>query len=731
MKRSLLALLTLLIFTSGWLHAAETESNDTRNTANKLLLNNSNTGAIGTATDVDWWKVSTTSDGKLDITLIVSNGLYCYYQLYDFDGTTLLKSSYTNGTATFSQDGLAPGTYYIYIYAFTAGQLPAYTISNFLNVASLANEPEPNALYTQANVLAPTGSSTGHIGYYYNGVYDVSDWWSITTTGNGKINLQLSVVNGQYIYFVLYDHDGTTVLKSSYTNGIVSYDQDGLSAGTYYVNVYPFSAGGFAPYTLTSTFTAPVAGNDIEPNGLFTQANTLPLNGSATGQVGYYYNLVRDTTDWFKITTTGNGALNLNLAVENAQYIYYQLYDGDGSTILDGSHYTNGTANYTKDGLAAGTYYVKIFAFTSSGFAPYTLTSTFTAPPVANDAEPNNSKSQAKNLPLNNVKTGQVGYYYNGVTDVEDWFKVTTTGDGALKLTIISQNGQYVYYQLFDNDGVTSLQNAYTNGNQSYIKDGLAAGTYYVKIYPFYTGGFIAYTISDTLIAAPVANDAEPNNGKSEALDFAVGSTVTGHTNYYYDLVTDVEDWYKIVTPKDGQINLTITSENGQYVYLQLYDNDGTTLLKSNYTNGTLTHNTDGLAAGTYYVKVFAYYSNGFIPYTLSNSLTEYANANDGINNEIAKKAATLPANFGNTGHVGFRSNGGAIDLKDWWKINYTGSGDLTVSLTWEPMFCCGNPLVYLIVYSDTALAPIFNTYSSAGSLTANFTGLPKQYYYV
>src|SRR5882672_5789261 len=108
--------------------ATETEPNDTKAQANSITLNNSNTGTIGTATDVDWWKVVVNKDGKLDVTLTISNGLYCYVQLYDNNATTQLASSYTNGTGTISKDGLSTGTYYIYIFPFTAGQMPSYTV---------------------------------------------------------------------------------------------------------------------------------------------------------------------------------------------------------------------------------------------------------------------------------------------------------------------------------------------------------------------------------------------------------------------------------------------------------------------------------------------------------------------------------------------------------------------------------------------------------------------------
>lgn len=607
-KNILLAMLFCLLWMANS-YATETEPNDTKGTANKLNLNNSNTGAIGSATDVDWWKVTTTADGRLDLTLTISNGLYCYYQLYDNNGTTLLHSSYTNSIQSYSTDGLAAGTYFIKIFAFNAGEMPAYTIANALVLAAFTN--------------------------------------------------------------------------------------------------------------------------DVEPNGQFTQALTLPLPGSVTGHVGFYYNLTRDTADWYKVVTTGNGQLTLDFNVNNVQYVYWQLYDGNGTTNLK-SVYTNGSSSYSVDGLAAGTYYVKVFPFYGDGFAAYTLTSSFLAPPVANDVEPNNTKGQAKNLPLNSSKTGQVDYYYNGLRDTSDWYKITTTSDGMLKLTFTSWNGQYVYYNLYDNDGLTLIRSSYTNGIQSYNVDGLAAGTYYVKITCFYADGWSSYTLNDSLFSAPVANDVEPNDSKTQATTLAPGTT-TGHVGYYYSLKRDTADWYKIVTTKDGQINVTLASSNGQYVYQTLYDNDGTTVLSSGYSNVEVTKNSDGLAAGTYYLKINPYYGDGYVPYTLTYSLSEYTNANDGLNNETSKKAVTLNANLVTQGHVGFRSNGGARDLVDWWKINYTGnSGNLTVSLNWEPLICCGAQYVYLVIYKDTTAAPLFSAYNNGGNLTANLTGLSQPaYYYV
>ncbi len=179
-------------------------------------------------------------------------------------------------------------------------------------------------------------------------------------------------------------------------------------------------------------------------------------------------------------------------------------------------------------------------------------------------------------------------------------------------------------------------------------------------------------------------------------------------------------------------IGLTLTSNNGQNVYYQLYDNDGTTILHNSYTPGTESYNTDGLAAGTYYVKITTYYSTGFAPYTLSNTFTPYANASEGLSNDFAKNGATLPANSTIQGHVGFRNNGGSLDPGDWWKINYTGTGNLTVSLNFEAWLSNGSiPNTYLQIFKDTLAGPLFSNYSASGNVTANLTGLTQGYYYV
>jgi hypothetical protein len=98
---------------------------------------------------------------------------------------------------------------------------------------------------------------------------------------------------------------------------------------------------------------------------------------------------------------------------------------------------------------------------------------------------------------------------------------------------------------------------------------------------------------------------------------------------------------------------ITMSSGNGQYIYAHLYDNDGTTLLDQGYTSGTgAVVNADGLAAGTYYVKVRMYYATGFIPYTIADSIIRTGTGKRCRANDAKVQSATLPLNGSKTGHA-------------------------------------------------------------------------------
>ncbi|MDQ6756012.1 MAG: hypothetical protein M3004_03670, partial [Bacteroidota bacterium] len=180
------------------------------------------------------------------------------------------------------------------------------------------------------------------------------------------------------------------------------------------------------------------------------QIRTLPQDSTASGNLS-----PAGKVDTFKIVSNFDGQINLTLTITNAQYTWVTLYDKDTATVLN-SQYTDGTITLSTDGLAAGTYFVRVYSYYGDRTPDYTLKYTLTPAPVPNDIEPNNNKSQAQTLALNSTTTGHVGYYYNKQRDTEDWYKVTTNADGMLQFKLTahrSDNGRFVWVYLFDNDG--------------------------------------------------------------------------------------------------------------------------------------------------------------------------------------------------------------------------------------------------------------------------------------
>ena len=549
------------------------------------------------------------------------------------------------------------------------------------------------------------------------------DVWDVTTNADGLLRLTFTTVSPADLDVTLYDNDGTTALSAttqSFNNSTVTFNTEGLSPGIYHVKITPHSSTDFGSYTLSdSLFTTSLA-NDAEPNGTTATAIVLPLTGSKTGHVGYYYNNQRDTTDWYKVTTTADGLLRVYLATargsmysNNFMDINLTLYDNDGTTALgfvqvyDFNLGGPAKDSITADGLAPGTYYIQVQSRSSANFEDYTISDSVFTPPLANDAEPNGTVAAAIVLPLTGSKTGHVGYYYNNQRDTTDWYKVTTTADGLLRVYLATERGSIysnnfldVDLTLYDNDGTTALgtvevYDGVGNPTTKFITtDGLAPGTYYIKVKSRTTTDFEDYTISDSLFTPPLANDAEPNGTAATAIDLPLAGSKTGHLGYYYNNQRDTTDWYKITTTADGLLRVYLATERGS-VYsnnfleadITLYDNDGTTALGAvqvydgavgNPTTKFIT--VDGLAPGTYFIKVKSRTTADFEDYTIFDSLFTPPLANDVEPNGTAATAIDFPVNSNTKGHSGYYYNN-QRDTTDWYKLTTTTTGPLYVYL--------------------------------------------------
>ena len=588
----------------------------------------------------------------------------------------------------------------------------------------------------QGGALPLNGSVNGNL------TSSTPDVWDITTNADGLLRLTFTTVSPADLYVTLYDNNGTTVLGGpieSFNNSKVLLSTDGLAAGSYHVKITPFNTA-FGSYTLADSLFTSALAIDAEPNGTAATAVDLPFNGSKTGHVGYYYNNLRDTTDWYKVTTTIDGLLKIFLSSSKSSIysvnpldVNLSIYDNDGTTQLGFKEIFNGagpaTDSITVDGLAPGTYYIKVQPFNSNEFADYTISNTLFTPPLANDAEPNGTLAGAVMLPLNGSMTGHVGYYYNHLRDTTDWYKVTTTTDGLLKIFLSSSRGSIysanpldVNVFIYDNDGITQVGfkeifNGAGPATDSITVDGLAPGTYYIKVQSFGTSEFANYTILNTLFTTPLANDAEPNGTTATAVVLPVNGSMTGHVGYYYNHLRDTTDWYKVTTTGDGLLRVYLTSARGSIysanpldVNVWLYDNNGTTQLGfvevfNGSGPGTNLITADGLAAGTYYIKVQPFSTNEFANYTISDSLFVPGIVNDAEPNGTPATAKVFPLNSNTKGHTGYFYNN-QRDTADWYKITTVADGPLHIYLNMQR----GSK------YSNNPLDMLLTFYSSDGT---------------
>jgi hypothetical protein len=335
-------------------------------------------------------------------------------------------------------------------------------------------------------------------------------------------------------------------------------------------------------------------------------------------------------------------------------------------------------------------------------------------------------------FPQNSSLTGSFAAYHS------DTLQLTTDADGRIDLTLTSTGGTIVVVSLYAEDGTTSLGGFNTGaGPVSWSRDGLAAGNYIMKLTEYYENQPGSFALSNHLVVAPVVNDVEPDDDYLHAQTFAQNDVVHGHIFYFDYHHSDGYDWYKLKLNSDGMLKLTLTnnSNNGHIVSATLVDSSGN--INNNFggfnTASTNTFIKDGLAAGTYYIMITTYYQNGdYAAYTLADSLFIYKNAGDAEPNNAPYQATTLNTNATVTGHEGFANTKDNSDGADWYKLNYTGTGDLAVTFNQEPHLSDNKfAAVEYRLYKDTSQGSIYFTTLTTASSTANLNNLTPGMYWI
>ena len=133
-------------------------------------------------------------------------------------------------------------------------------------------------------------------------------------------------------------------------------------------------------------------------------------------------------------TTTGSPCssqqhLRIDLAVPDTISGLFQLYHADGSWIDFAGGLDLGGDPVLETTLLPGVYYIRVSGYVSDDVNSYTLS--LTGPLAGDDFEPNYGMEDATALPLGTTVSSFIFTRHD-----QDWYRIVTTADGHLVVTL-------------------------------------------------------------------------------------------------------------------------------------------------------------------------------------------------------------------------------------------------------------------------------------------------------
>lgn len=277
--------------------------------------------------------------------------------------------------------------------------------------------------------------------------------------------------------------------------------------------------------------------------------------------------------------------------------------------------------------------------------------------------------------------------YATNFTDVhsEKWYKIYVPQNGAIWVDAehqyIESGSEYWYIDIYNNGNHEELASYGFCGNKiSYSQQrfGIAAGTYYVKVYT-------RYSVSNTPFRFKI-NYTVANNWETELNDtYQTADYINVNTQYYGNIqLRDDTDWYKFTIPYDGAIFLNFTHDyredsaifwkvdlyNGNYSEMETYSFRGNVISSDSYQIG--------VPAGTYYLKIHRQYFHMDLEYGLKVNYS----ASNVWEKEFNDSYSTATPIVLNTTYIG--SIQGNRSDADWYKLTVPASGTYHFSFAHE-----------------------------------------------
>jgi Secretion system C-terminal sorting domain/Fibronectin type III domain/Bacterial pre-peptidase C-terminal domain len=267
------------------------EPNETLATAAAISSGVTNSAAISTSTDIDYYKITTTATSNIVYNLVGPAGVDYDLYIYNSAGTQIGSSLGSTATETVTLNNQAAGTYYIKVIGYLgANSATCYTIkatATTVTSCQSALDVSTNGTIAGAATIPFNTNVTGLI----SPVGD-NDYYKFVITTGGTATVTLTTLPGDYDLTVV--NSAGTQLAISQNGGTTSETiSRTYTPGTYYARVYGFNNANNASvcYTLKVQLgTATLNGNEpvmVNKGVIKTYPNpvTNMLNVSVLGEV--------------------------------------------------------------------------------------------------------------------------------------------------------------------------------------------------------------------------------------------------------------------------------------------------------------------------------------------------------------------------------------------------------------------------------------------------------------
>jgi len=484
------------------------------------ISSGSGIGYIDAQTDTDdYYKVHVGSGQTISVEMTPPPGSDFDLELYN-PSQLLVDSSALGGSQTDSVEAVASsaGDYYIHVEQWSGSGIYSMTVT----VTGGATQNDANSNGDAGNTFAQAltieaGSYTGFIDST-----DTNDYYKVSLSSGQMILVSLTPPAGSDFDLYLYNPSQSQVASSTLGGSqtdTVSYVA--TSSGDYYIRIKQWSGSGVYSFTvwLSSVATQNDWSSGTDAGNSRDQALAISP-GSGTGYLDS-----TDTDDYYKITTTSSGGIDLILAPPTGSDFDLYLYDSNGipvaSSTLSGSQ--TDTINYTA--TSAGDWYIRVHLY--SGEGTYSLqVSTSSANVLAESPHPY-PNNYDQTWTISQAGAGQIRVHFTQL-DVES-------------------NWDYVYIY----DGDNNLITTYTGSYRDLWTDNVTGDTIKVRLVSDYSITGYGFTIDrkETGAAPP------PPTGNKFAILVGVNDYIDPAINDLVGCVEDAADWRTYLTSKGYQIS--------------------------------------------------------------------------------------------------------------------------------------------------------------------------------